>query len=503
MLDAERDASIKAPSISQNGVRSSKEVEYRSGIWELVKKWFDEGIETHGISPTTEEERNDTRTYQIFTIWFSSSFNLASLSGGTLGPLLFQLDLKFSLVIILLVDAICALAPAYLCMLGPKLGVRTMILSRFSFGYYGAKIPAILNIFTMLGWLILGGIIAAQFLVGVFPSITVASAIVIIALVAFTISFCGYRLLHQFATYAWIPNALLFITLPAAGARNLTTTPPASLNVTPSQIISFAAAIATFNLTWTTNALDYTVHHRPNCSGHRIFSYTFLGIFLASFAWNALGAVLGVFAQVVPAWGESLGPDGDNFGALIATVLSPAGGFGKFLMVVCFLSLASTGAILLYSFGLSFMCVSTKFAKVPRYIYSFVGTAIVIPLQIVLSSTLFATLQDILSLIGYWTATFTAIVLCEHFIFRKNQCFNYHAENWDNPSILPLGVAATLAFLLSFAIIIPCMGQTLYTGPVARAGAGDVGIPVGFAAAWSLYTLFRSIECLFTPNRLG
>ncbi|KAE9393074.1 hypothetical protein BT96DRAFT_959164 [Gymnopus androsaceus JB14] len=469
------------------------------------------------ISPTAEEDRKDRRTYQIFTIWFSSSFNLASLSGGTLGPLLFQLDLTVSLIVILIVDAICALLPAYLCMFGPKLGMRTMVLTRFFVWmgsnnlcrYYGGKLPAILNIFTMLGWLILGAIIGAQFLVGAFPTISVAVGIVIIALIALVISFCGYKVLHQFATYAWIPNALLFITLLGAGGKTLTKAPSTLSPVTASQIISFSTTVATFNLTWTTNALDYSVHHQPGSSGFRVFSYTFLGIFLASvilyvlqFAWNALGAVLGAVAPAVPSWQDSLGTDGNNFGGLIATILAPVGGFGKFLMVVCFVSLASTGAILLYSFG-DFMCVSTKFAKVPRYLYSVVGTAIVIPLGIVLSSTLFATLQDILSLIGYWTASFTAIVLCEHFVFRKDQYSQYKSEYWDNPSILPLGAAAVFSFLLSFAIIIPCMGQTLYTGPIARAGTGDIGLLVGFASAWIVYMFLRSVERRYTPQRHG
>jgi hypothetical protein len=112
----------------------------------------------------------------------------------------------------------------------------------------------------------------------------------------------------------------------------------------------------------------------------------------SKFAWNALGAILGAFAPTVPSWQDGLGSNGNDFGGLIAAILAPADKFGDFLMVICFISLASSGAILLYSFGehavisvidkrlmrllgLSFMCVSSKFAKVPRYLYSFVGTA--------------------------------------------------------------------------------------------------------------------------------
>jgi len=62
------------------------------------------------------------------------------------------------------------------------------------------------------------------------------------------------------------------------------------------------------------------------------------------------------------------------------------------------------------------------------------------------------------------------------------------------PGRLPLGVAAALAFFGSFGIIIPCMSQVWYVGPIARAGTGDIGIFVGFVSAAVLYLVFRAAE---------
>jgi len=51
-----------------------------------------------------------------------------------------------------------------------------------------------------------------------------------------------------------------------------------------------------------------------------------------------------------------------------------------------------------------------------------------------------------------------------------------------------------LAFFGSFGVIIPSMSQVWYTGPIARAGTGDIGIFVGFASAALLYGLLRPLE---------
>ena len=67
--------------------------------------------------------------------------------------------------------------------------------------------------------------------------------------------------------------------------------------------------------------------------------------------------------------------NGNNVGGLIEAVLSPAGGFGKFLTVLVALSIPSACAPTMYTFGSSFMTIGTFFAKVPRYVYTLVSEA--------------------------------------------------------------------------------------------------------------------------------
>ena len=70
----------------------------------------------------------------------------------------------------------------------------------------------------------------------------------------------------------------------------------------------------------------------------------------------------------------------------------------------------------------------------------------------------------------------------------------YDIEDWDKPRRLPLGAAAVLAFGGAFGIIVPSMSQAWYTGPIAGAGTGDIGIITGFVVSGLLYLFLRSFE---------
>lgn len=55
-------------------------------------------------------------------------------------------------------------------------------------------------------------------------------------------------------------------------------------------------------------------------------------------------------SPAIPSWSKGF-DDGNNIGGLISAVLSPAGGFGKFLVVLVSLSIPSLCAPTMYTFG--------------------------------------------------------------------------------------------------------------------------------------------------------
>lgn len=97
-----------------------------------------------------------------------SRAQISTFSLGTLGPSVFFLGLKESCLAILFFNLLSTLPVAYFAVFGPRLGLRQMTITRFSFGYYSACflvfvwpllivclaawVPVVLNVIACLGW---------------------------------------------------------------------------------------------------------------------------------------------------------------------------------------------------------------------------------------------------------------------------------------------------------------------------------------------------------------
>jgi purine-cytosine permease-like protein len=85
-------------------------------------------------------------------------------------------------------------------------------------------------------------------------------------------------------------------------------------------------------------------------------------------------------------------------------------------------------------------------------------------------------------------------VLCvEHLCFRRGNFALYDLKSWNVPSQLPLGAAAVVSPILSFAVVIPSMNQAWYTGPIARK-IGDIGFEAAVVVTALCYIPLRFLE---------
>ncbi|KAI6045279.1 cytosine-purine permease [Pisolithus marmoratus] len=457
------------------------------------------GIETHGIAPIPKEERLDRRWYQMFFVWFSANMNILNFSTGTAGPAFFSLGARDSIIVIIVVDLLVCLIPAFFAVFGPKLGTRAMVQCRFSWGYYGAIIPSALNVFTQQGFLILNCIIGGQAIASVSSHLDDSLGIVIISIISLVVTFFGYRFLHWQALYesvAWIPNVITFIVMLALGYPHLHTNQSVSVPApTVSSLLSYGSMVAATMISWCTISPDYGVYHSPEISSFRIFLYTYFGFVVASLPPHTMGAAFAAAAPSVPAW-EAGFRDGTSVGGLVYSILTPVGGFGKFLTILVALTVPSACVPCMYTFGTSFMAIARWFALVPRWVYVLISEGILIPVAIIGAKAFYTTFVDILSAIGYWSTVFAAIVLIEHVLFRRASFAEdaYPIATWDSPKLLPTGIPAILAFFCACGTLVPFVLQAWYVGPVAQDGSGDCGVYVGFVVAALTYAVFRGVE---------
>ncbi|KAG1771940.1 permease for cytosine/purines, uracil, thiamine, allantoin-domain-containing protein [Suillus placidus] len=439
----------------------------------LARSLLSWGVEERGTVPVPEEERMDTQYYKIFFVWFSMNFNILSFSAGTLGPIAFGLGLRDSCLVILFFN------------------ILAMIQSRYSFGYFGIIIPAILNLIGLCGFNILNGILGGQALASVSSNMSWDVGIVIIFIIALLISFMGYRVLNWYERVSWFPVLIAFLVALGVGGKNLYNAQPAA-PASAATILSFASVIAGFVITYSAMASDFTMYYSPTVPRSTIFWYAYLGYIVPIVSLQCLGAAAVLAAPNVPSWNEGYGTEG-NVGGLLEAMLSPVGNFGKFLTVLLSLSVTSNIACTLYSICFNFQVMIPAMSKVPRYVFSIVGTVIALPLSIVGAHRFYAALTNFLSLIGYWASAYGAILLVEHHYFRKGDFSTYHHAIWNVPGRLPWGAAAITAVLLSFALIIPCMNQLWYQGPIGMT-SGDIGFEVAFPLAAVLYIPLRKLE---------
>ncbi|KAI0371277.1 cytosine-purine permease [Pilatotrama ljubarskyi] len=479
----------KTRSILEDGPPPTKVQRWFASLTEFLSHW---GIETNGINPILPEDRTDTRLYQMFFVWFSANINILTFGTGSAGPAFFGLGLRDSFLILLVVDLISCVVPAYFAVFGPKLGMRSMVMARYSWGYYGSILPSAFTVFSMQGFLILNCIVGGQILASVSSHLDDTLGIIITGVLSLVVTFFGYRVIHWYETIAWIPSVITFLVMLGLGGKHLAEA-PAPPPPSASAVISFATTTASSVISWCVMTPDYGVYHTNKTSSMKVFLYSYTGFFIASFAAHMLGAAFAAAAPGVPSW-EAGFDQGNNVGGLIQAVLSPSGGFGKFLVVLLALSIPSACAPTMYTFASSFMTIHAWFARVPRYVYTIVSEAILIPVAIVGATHFYTTFVDVLSVIGYWSAVFAAIVVVEHLVFRKNDWTRYDLSQYCKPKELPFGFAAVLAFLCACGIIVPCMAQAWYTGPIASSGTGDIGIIVGSVLACMLYPAFRALE---------
>lgn len=145
--------------------------------------------------------------------------------------------------------------------------MRQMIQARYSFGYYLVAVPVLLNLATLTGFCVLDSVVGGQTLSAVTDggTLTPTVGIVIIAVLSLLVSFGGFKVLHYYETYAWIPALIAIIVAVGCGGshlKNQAATAPA----TASTVLSFGSLIAGFLIPWAALSSDFATYMHPESS---------------------------------------------------------------------------------------------------------------------------------------------------------------------------------------------------------------------------------------------
>jgi NCS1 nucleoside transporter family len=449
------------------------------------------GLETHGIERVSPTTRTHVRIRDNFTMWLAANLVISTLALGTLASFL-GLGFWDGLAVIIIFNALGVLPVAFFSTLGPKLGLRQMTISRFSFGWVGAIIMAIFNVAACIGWSAVNVIVGAQLVVALSGgAIPLWVGIIVIAILTTVVSIYGYRYVHRYERYAWIPMAIMFAIILVIAAPHFSAIPSHNTGLAEvAALITFGGAIYGFATGWSSYAADYNVNQPEETPASRVFWLTFLGVFVPCVLLETLGLGLVTALASVPAWNKAFTQG--SVGGLLASIVSPLGAFGTLILVLLALSVVANNIPNDYSLGLSMQVLGRWFQGVKRYVWTLIGAVIYVIIALIGGGNFSLTLESFLLVIAYWLGPWSIVLILEHFVFRRGV---YNVDDWNTPSKLPVGWAAVASLVLGLVGVYLGASQALFTGPLANRLAGmDIGFELGIVFAGISYLILRRIE---------
>ena len=402
-----------------------------------------------------------------------------------------------SIGITLVASLLGGASTGFAAIFGPPMGLRQISVSRYSFGWWPTKIIAALNTIQQIGWAAVACIAGGLALTAVADGqISLIVGIVIIVLVSTFISFFGLRAVLLYERYASFIFFVIFIIIFAETGKyadNSTATQLHGLDRS-GELLTLLAIVYGSTASWQVIASDYYVHYPVDVNRWKVFFLTTFGVTVPTFLSMVAGCVVAFGMNNRPDWKDVYTNQGLGF--LIQTILYPRG-FAKFILTLLVLSGINTNVISMYSAAISCQQFARPLARIPRIFWVLLSSACILGLAIGGREKLSTYLQNFLSLLGYWCTQYFVILCSEHVLFRGMNFDNYNLDAWNDPSRLPLGLAAGAAVGLGTVAWVMGMVQTWFVGPLGRligVGGGDIANEFTFVVTALVYIPARYLE---------
>ena len=351
------------------------------------------------------------------------------------------------------------------------------------------------------GWNAINSISGASCLAavsdGTFP---MWAGVIVICTTVWVICSLGITWIHKFDAYLWIPPTIVWCVASGTGASHFhgaVIKSPTGAHGAASAL-STIALIFSFAVSWINCAADYNVRMPTNTKRSSIFVATYLGILIPTVLVQSLGAALYSGAQRDHMW--LLAYKTAGVGGLLGESLAPAGGFGKFLLVLAGLSSIPNNIPNNYSFAMHAQNFGPWAIRIPRIALVTLGFVAAVVVGCCAAEFFHDWLQTFLSIIGYWTVIHLVVIAEEHLIFRSRRWGRYDFDAWDKPALLPFGWGAIGAFCFGFLGAALGMKVTWYVGPVASLvwKGANIGHELTFGFCALSFPLFRWLEKRYT-----
>lgn len=295
--------------------------------------------EIRGVERVPEDKRVDTNWTSPLTMFLSPSMSIAALSTGMLGPTFYKLDFRTCVLVIVFWSIIGSMAVGFFATFGARFGLRQQMLSRYFTGNVMGRIFALFNVISCCGWNAVNILPSVQMLASIGPLPPWAGCIILVV-VTCMVALLGYKAIHIYERYSWIPNFIIYLIVIArlTMSGNFTWGTMESGTQTAGNVLNFISTVFGYTAGWSSSSADFFVYMPSETPSWKIFGCMVVGLSTPCIFTLTLGAACAMGTLRDPTWKTAF--DDGSVGGLVNMILNVNNlhGFGRFCMVVLGLS---------------------------------------------------------------------------------------------------------------------------------------------------------------------
>ncbi|QSO46037.1 cytosine permease [Alicyclobacillus mengziensis] len=438
-------------------------------------------VEPYGAEVVSNAERHGTARQQ-FTLWLGSNLTIADFALGFL-PISLGMSWSLTIASVLIGNFLGAAVLAGCSAMGPTYGAPQLIIGRLTFGRVGGYLPALLNYISTIGWFAVNNILGSFGLQELIPHLAFWQGALMLVVLQGLIAVYGHNLIHTYERIMSVVLGVLFAVATVITLMHHTSLTAYHPSVSQPWVLFAVMVAAAFSYigSWGPYASDYSRYLATGTSRARVWSFAFLGSFLASVWLELVGAAVAVLAA-------------STKGNPISDLHVVMGGFGTVSVIAIILGGTAADALNLYSNSLA---AGAMDIRLPRWTLAVVASLIGLGLSLYGSGNFEQNYENFLLMLGYWFMPWLGVLFTDFYLMKR-----YRTAHSDTRMKSVIEWRGLVSFLVGFVVSIPFMAGSLFQGPIAKALHGaDLTFYVGFIVAGLCYlSLSRSRDQVRAPQ---